>query len=95
LAALQKDFADEDVVVVTICLGCSTEEAREGLKEANAEGILTLVDENMEAMMPYHASATPTTYLIDREGVIQMGDVGYNGSTKAHLRDEIKRLLEE
>jgi cytochrome oxidase Cu insertion factor (SCO1/SenC/PrrC family) len=95
LAALQKEFAGEDVVVITICQGASAEEVREALKETGVEGVRTLVDEDQETMMPYHASATPTTYLIDREGVIQMSDVGYGSGSEAHLRREIKRLLEE
>ena len=95
MAALQSEFADEGVVVVTICQGCSVEEAREGLKKANVKNIVTLLDQNTETMMPYHASATPTTYLIDRDGVIQLGSAGYGNGTGAYLRSEIERLLEE
>ncbi len=95
MAALQGEFADEYLAVVTICRGCSIEEAREGLKEANTEDILVLLDEYAETMQPYHASATPTTYLIDRDGVVQVGDVGYGSGTEAHLRSEIERSLEK
>jgi hypothetical protein len=95
LAALQEEFVDESVAVIAICLGCSAEEAREGLKKANTEGILVLLDGNTGIMMPYHASVTPTTYLVDRDGVIQVSDVGYSSGMKARLRDEIERLLEE
>jgi short-subunit dehydrogenase len=95
LAALQEEFDGQSVQVVTICQGCTAEEARQALKESGAEELLALVDEDTETMMPYHATATPTTYLIDRDGVIQMGTVGYGSGTKAHLRSEIERLLEE
>jgi hypothetical protein len=81
--------------VVTVCLGCSAEEARRGLEKAGGVGVPVLLDEFAETVQPYHASATPTTYLIDRYGVIQVSDVGYGGGTEAHLRDEIERLLEE
>jgi hypothetical protein len=91
---LQKEFADEDVAVVTICLGCSAEEARAGLKKANAKD-LVLLDEYTETAVPYRASTTPITYLVDRAGTIQVSDVGYGSDTEAHLRDEIERLLEE
>ena len=93
MAALQSEFADEDVAVVAICLGCSTDEARAGLRNAGAEGIVTLLDQRAETMGSYHASATPTTYLIDQDGVIQVGDVGYGGGTEAHLRSEIERSM--
>jgi hypothetical protein len=81
--------------VVAICLGCSTEEARAALKKANAKDILVLLDAYTEAVVPYRASATPTTYLIDYEGVIQLGSIGYGSGTEARLRDEIEQLLEE
>jgi hypothetical protein len=95
LAALQKEFDDMDVKVLTICQGCTAEEARQALKDSGAEELLTLVDEDKETMIPYHASATPTTYLVDRDGVIQMSALGYGSGTKAYLRSEIERLLEE
>jgi hypothetical protein len=81
--------------VVAICLGCSTEEALEGLRKANTTDILVLLDEHTDTVLPYHAGATPTTYLIDRDGVIQMGAAGYGNGTEAHLRNEIERLLEK
>lgn len=95
MAALQQEFVDEGLEVIAICLGCSTEEARRGLERANSEGILVLLDKDTETMLPYHASATPTTYLIDRDGVIQLGSAGYGSSTETYLRSEIERLLEE
>jgi hypothetical protein len=81
--------------VVTVCLGCSIEEARKGLKKADVEDIRVLLDGHTETLSPYHAGATPTTYLIDRDGVVQVSDVGYGSGTEAHLRNEIERLLEE
>ena len=95
MAALQKEFDGKDVKVVTICQGCTAEEARQALKESGAEELLALVDEYTETMMPYHATATPITYLIDRDGVIQMSTVGYGSGTEVHLRSEIEHLLEE
>lgn len=95
MAALQKEFDGQGVRVVTICQGCTAEEAQQALKESGAKELLTLVDEDTKTMTPYHATATPTTYLIDRDGVIRMSDVGYGSGTEAHLRSEIERLLEE
>jgi hypothetical protein len=80
---------------MAICLGCSTEEALAGLKKANTSGILVLLDEYTETMLPYCTNATPTTYLIDRDGVIQLGSAGYGSGMEARLRNEIERLLEE
>lgn len=80
--------------MVTICLGASPEETREALKGTVAD-VLALVDEHTETMVPYHVSGTPTTYLIDGSGVIQMSQVGYGDGVESYLRAEIERLLEE
>jgi hypothetical protein len=80
--------------VVTICLTASAEETRTALQGANAD-VLALLDEDSETMWPYHVSGTPTTYLVDGTGVIQMYDTGYESGTRARLQAEIERLLEE
>lgn len=80
--------------MVTICLGASPEEARAALKGTGAD-VLVLVDGTAKTQLPYHASGTPTTYLIDGSGVIQMAKVGYGDGTESYLRAEIERLLEE
>ena len=80
--------------MATICLGASAQETREALQDTGAD-VLALVDEDTETMMVYHASATPTTYLINGSGVIQMAQVGYGSGMDSYLRAEIKRLLEE
>jgi hypothetical protein len=54
-----------------------------------------LLDGSTETVLPFQVNATPITYLIDRDGVIQTGDVGYSSGMKAHLRSEIERLLEK
>ena len=80
--------------MVTICLGASPQETREALQGTGAN-VLALVDEDTETMIPYHASSTPTTYLIDGSGVIQMAQVGYGSGVEDYLQAEIERLLEE
>lgn len=93
LAALEEEFASENLAVVTICLYTSTKEAREALQDANVE-VLTLIDKKSDTMWSYQVSNTPTTYLIDATGVIQKYYISYGDNTEVHLRAEIKRLLE-
>ena len=81
-------------MVVTICMGSSAEEVREALDGAGAD-VLALVDEDGTTRAPYHASGTPTTYLIDGAGVIQWSHVGYGEGMEDVFRTEIERLLGE
>jgi len=80
--------------VVTICLGSPAEEARQALQRANVD-LLVLVDEDAETVQPYQVSGTPTTYLIDSQGVIVMSNAGYGTGAESKLRAGIKRALEE
>ena len=94
LATLEREFAAEGLVVVTVCMGSSPEEARQALQKANAD-VRTLVDEDAVTATPYQIGGTPTTYLVDDGGVIVMSNAGYGDGTESILRDEIERLLEE
>ncbi len=80
------------MAVVTICMGSSTDEVQEALAGADAN-VLALVDENSTTRAPYHASSTPTTYLIDGAGVIQWSQVGYGEGMEDVFRSEIEQLL--
>ena len=94
LSTLEKEFAAEGLVVLTVCMGVSAEEARQALRKANVH-LLTLVDEDAETASPYRAYSIPATYLIDHVGLIVMGRTGYEDSTEANLRAEIQHLLED
>lgn len=49
----------------------------------------------METATTYHALSTPTTYLIDADGVIAASEVGYGSGTQDRLREQILALLED
>lgn len=91
LAALEEEFSDEHMVVVTVSVG-SAEDSREALDEAGVT-LLTLLDEHDRTMGAYRVSGTPTLYLIGADGTILMSNVGYARGMEQYLRDEIGRLL--
>ncbi|MBU0491217.1 MAG: TlpA family protein disulfide reductase [Chloroflexi bacterium] len=94
LAALEREFAADNLVVVTVCLGSSEAQARQALQKARVS-LMTLVDRNWQTQGDYGVRGTPTTYLISADGVILMSDVGYGQGKDAILRAEIRRLLHE
>ena len=94
LATLEHEFSSDGLSVATICLGSSAIEARQALQRADAD-LLVLVDEDAETVRPYQVGGTPTTYLIDGEGVIVMSSPGYGAGTGNELRARIERALEE
>ena len=94
LAALEHEFSSNGLSVATICLESSAKEARQALQQADAD-LLVLIDEDAETVWPYQVGGTPTTYLIDGEGVIVMSSTGYAAGTENKLRAGIERALEE
>lgn len=94
LATLEEEFADENLAVVTICIGSSAKEVSEALQEANTD-VLVLMDESGKTESPYQVGGVPVTYLIDGDGVVQTSNFGYGDDTEKYLRAEIERLLEK
>lgn len=91
LAALEQEFTDDHLVVMTVSVG-SAEDSRAALDEADVT-LLTLLDERDSTISAYHVSGTPTLYLIAADGTILMSNIGYAPGMEQYLRGEIERLL--
>jgi hypothetical protein len=94
LAAIEGDFAEDGLIVVTICIAASAEKARETANEVNAKLMIAL-DPGGEVASAYRVRGTPTTYLVDEEGVVQFVQIGYGVGSEKELRKAIVRLLAE
>jgi hypothetical protein len=92
LATMDKQFSKHGLEVVTVCIGASAEEARDAARRAKAN-VGILLDADGLAASSYQVRGTPTTYLIDGDGVIRMRQVGYGEAQKNRLRTAIVDLL--
>ena len=90
---LQRKYGKDGLVVVGIA--CD----REGMSlvapfvKAKKLGYTVLVDPNMVAKSAYRVRFYPTTFIIDRSGIIRAVHVGYTPEVGNQLEADIKPLL--
>lgn len=92
LATMDKQFGKHGLEVVTVCIDASAEEARDAAKRAKAN-VAILLDADGLTVSSYRVRGTPTTYLIDGDGIIRMRQVGYGEALEDQLRTAIVDLL--
>ena len=76
LDALYNVYKDKDLVIISISLDRSEDTLRDFMKDHPA-GYTVLTDTKMMSAAMYGVSGYPTTFLIDREGVIKYKAPGY------------------
>jgi len=92
LKALYKAYKDKDLVIISVSLDKSEGRLRSFMKEHPAEYIV-LTDTNMTSGTMYGVSGFPTTYLIDREGIIKYKSPGYREWSSKSAGDIIDKLI--
>lgn len=88
LEQIAADWADEGFVLITIDAGDSAEAVAEYLAE-NEFNLPVLLDREFLVSAQYRASSVPLTVFLDKEGLIQYGQVGAFQSV-----EEIEEILE-
>jgi peroxiredoxin len=92
LQALSAKYAPQGLVVI----GISVDDDRPGIAEfAKKSGATFQIawDQNKTAAEQWKPKAMPTTYVVDRNGVIRFEHEGYHDGEDAELETELKRLF--
>ena len=92
LDALYKAYKDTDLVIISISLDKSEKKLRSYMKDHPAEYIV-LTDSRQTSGAMYGVRGFPTTFLIDREGVIKFKSPGYREWSSKVTRDVIDKLI--
>jgi len=91
LDALYKAYKDKDLVIISVSQDKSENKLRSYMKNNPADYIV-LTDTKMTSGTMYGVRGFPTTFLIDREGVIKHKSPGYrewSSSFSASIIDEL------
>jgi thiol-disulfide isomerase/thioredoxin len=92
---LQREWAEAGLVIIAVSVDKSAA-AYEKFIERLKPGFVTVRDERQELVAAVKAPAMPTSYLMDRRGVVRFVHRGFYGDrTAAELRVQIKQLTEE
>jgi thiol-disulfide isomerase/thioredoxin len=94
-SALQRELADRGLVIVAVSVDKGQGPYADFLKKF-APSFATVRDTGQRLVAEVKVPAMPTSYLLDRHGVLRSVHSGFHGdATVRELREEIDRLLEE
>jgi len=92
LDALYNTYKDKDIVIISVSLDKSEDTLRSFMKEHPA-GYIVLTDTKMMSAAMYGVRGFPTTFLIDREGVIKYKAPGFREWSSSSSRTLIDELI--
>lgn len=88
------DFGDQGFEIVAVNLDERPADAHEFLQKYPAK-FSVVTDLNMECAKLYDVKAMPSSYLVDRNGVVRHVHMGFRSGQTEELRQNIARLLTE
>lgn len=91
---LQDEYADRGLKVLAISVDENEKDIRKFLRRTNAE-FTVLVDSAGDVANTYNLPSMPTSYLIDRDGVIQYRHIGFRPGDIDELRKVIEEVINE
>jgi len=94
LNALERDFKDRGLQVIGVNLDQSPEDATAFLGEYPAD-FTVAADAGEQCAMKFDVKAMPSSYLIDRKGVIRHIHLGFRDGAAEELRLAVEQLLAE
>jgi len=94
LNRLYREHQDDGLVVVGVSVDNSADNVREFLREMPLQFPI-VHDEGHQIAGRYGPSQMPTSYIIDRRGVVRYVHGGYRAEDAARIQREIRTLLAE
>jgi peroxiredoxin len=91
---LHKDFSGKGLQIVGVDLDEDPADAQGFLTKTPAQFTI-LADASGECPQRFEVKAMPSTYLIDRSGVVRQIHLGFKSSESTQLRQQVEALLEE
>jgi thiol-disulfide isomerase/thioredoxin len=92
--SLEHEFKDKDFKVLAINMDESAVDAQNFLKEHSAK-FTVLNGSDQRCAKAFDVKAMPSSYLIDRNGVIRHEHLGFRAGETGQLQQFIKQLLSE
>jgi len=90
---LAKKYKSKGVVVVGINVDDDISKAKSFLKEHPAPNIQILSDADNKFVKQVNVKTMPSSFMLDRKGVVRMVHQGFREDDKKHIESEIQKLL--
>jgi hypothetical protein len=85
--------AGADVVIVAINIDTKRENADKFLKTAKIDHLTVLFDASSTSAEQYEPPTMPTSYVVDKKGIVKLVHEGYTAGDEKKLKAEIDGLL--
>lgn len=96
LVKMHKDYAKKGVAVVGLSVDADQEKLKTFIKDNKIEYAVPMDPNGEKYARNYKIQGIPTTYIIDRKGVIRFVHTGFSGKADAEkMEKEVKQLLAE
>ena len=92
LAAINKAYNDKDLVIISVSLDRSENKLRTYMKDHPADYIV-LTDTKMMSGAMYGVRGFPTTFLIDRDGIVKHKFSGAREWSSMVMKDVLDKLI--
>ena len=91
LQEIYEDYSDEELVLITVDIGESKSEVESFLQREELS-LPTLLDSEAKVARQYKTAAIPTTFFIDKDGIIRGKQIGaFSG--KAAIENGLKKIM--
>ncbi len=94
LNGLEHDFKDRGLQILAVNLDEELKDAKEFLVKYPAD-FLVVLDASKQCAQSFKVQAMPTSYLVDRKGVVRHTSLGFRVESAKQLREQIEQLLKE
>jgi len=93
LNKLGQQYAKRGLVILAVNIGESKTGYQKFIKSKNYAYLQWVRDSTREISKLYRVRSIPTTYVLDKEGVIRYAHVGYGSGMEQTFAQEIESLL--
>ncbi len=91
---LQREFGDKGLQIIAVSVDKVPDDARRFLARYPAQ-FTAVLDSTWTCPSSYLLQGMPTTYIIDRSGVIRVVQIGFREGDKTGIRRQLLELLNE
>ncbi len=93
MQSVQARWKPQGLRVVAVNLDRRTEDALAFMRRFGADGLTVVFDPKAQSAQNYQVKAMPTSFLVDRQGVVRLAHTGFKESDALPLESQLREVL--
>ncbi len=91
---LSSKYADDGLVILAVSIDRNSRTI-EGYLDQHSLDLLVLHDRRQRAFSAFNPTSMPTTYFVDRQGIVRSVHVGFRSDDRDQIENEVRRLIDQ